>query len=315
MKWHWDFGDLSSSTEGSPIHTYSGSKASFDVVLTMEDKSGCKQSYKETVELKGCEKAEFDYEICPDGRVTFNAKNANPLNKLTWEFPGAKVPTIVALTHKTHPWIPLPIGPAEMLMTQRVQRPWVYYTSPGIYEVKLTLKSKMDGCVTFIKAKRVEIASVNCCNRPNESIRETKLFSDGPKQYKMKAVLSQTNLPFYHQLVARTKIRQKAGVFWKRYNSVVEIQATIAGKAYKDQGGWVESHVTHKACCCFSEKGVNGDSGSITGKWKAVSKVDLGGAFRTRIGSVSSSHRVKISGTSENQTIPPLSLGKSCAYR
>lgn len=323
VKWAWDFGDGTKSSDYSPTHTYAGSKTTYTVTLTMEDSSGCKDSYPQDIELLGCDKAEFDYRICPDGRVTFDAKNAHVHDKLEWTFSGAKVPWVVAQTIKNHPILPIQSDPTSAANSEIVKHPWVYYKFPGTYGVQLKITSvaildkalgKNPGCVTFLGTKRIDITSVQCCNRPNESVRKSESFYEGGKEYKMKAVLSQTNLPFYHRVGAKTKIRQKKNLLWKHYNKVAQIQATVAGKAYEDEGDWIASHVTHKRCCCFSERAVSADSGSVTGHWKAHTHADLGGAFRTRVGSITSSHTVKISDTATSKTLT-LSLGSVCAYR
>ena len=50
VKWEWDFGDETSSTDKDPTHTF-GKKGEFEVVLLVTDKYGCQNSFSQKVSI------------------------------------------------------------------------------------------------------------------------------------------------------------------------------------------------------------------------------------------------------------------------
>ena len=126
--WFWDFGDSNTSTQSSPVHTYS-TPGSYQVCLVVSDTCGF-DTLCETVNLQ-CQAPEADFELA-DTLLTIDLTNtssssfSNPI--YSWDFGDLTTSTLINPTHT--------------------------YSSPGTYVVCLTVT---DSCGTETTCDTVEI--------------------------------------------------------------------------------------------------------------------------------------------------------------
>jgi PKD repeat protein len=132
--YYWDFGDGNTSVEVSPVHTYA-TGGFYTVTLTAENECG-QATYTQSVATGAYPNAAFEAQFfggCAPLTVAFtNLSTGANLTEYAWEFPGG--------------------FPA----TSNLEHPAITYETPGVYDVKLTVKNAL-GEHTIVKPQFVEV--------------------------------------------------------------------------------------------------------------------------------------------------------------
>ena len=140
VKWLWDFGDNQTSTDENPVHTY-GVAGQYEVKLTITSEFGCENAVAQIINVNTLPLVDFDLpDFClADGSAIFtNKATITTGEQLTylWDFGDANAspqrPNTSTLRNGSH-----------------------VYTSTGLYEVTLTVKSA-SGC-TVIRKKQFRV--------------------------------------------------------------------------------------------------------------------------------------------------------------
>jgi gliding motility-associated-like protein len=88
ITYQWSFGDGQTSTAANPVHTYT-SAASYDVVLTTQDETGCQRSATHKVFAGSEAGVQFTTSpdpACPVRPVKFTATSTDPIASYLWTF-------------------------------------------------------------------------------------------------------------------------------------------------------------------------------------------------------------------------------------
>ena len=280
ITWSWNFGDPNSgsnntSTVINPVHQYKNVQCNgqnYTVTLTMSGNGQSTSTLSKVIEIKPCN-VSFTYVVCPDGRVNVESNIDGK-----WDFPGVKA---------IAPW-PYSKG------NHRVVR----YENTGDYEISFTGQCDDGGKCKVTKTIHVELI---CCVK-NETDRYYTLFTAGGHDYRMDYKLEQRQLPLYHIIRAKTKlkmhhyllsIRKHKKMYYWHCKKADEIEATVTGKIYMRDGG-----TGGTGCSCKIEKQIDASdirprSGNHNSR-KAKCYVYADGRYRSRKNTLESTHRVKI---------------------
>ena len=162
VAWAWDFGDNTSSAEASPTHVYDLA-GEYEVKLTVTSEYGCKETVIQKIKVNVLPSVDFELpDFClADGSAIFTNKTSISSNEqLTylWDFGD-------------------PNASAQRPNTSTLRNGSHIYTSVGLYEVTLTVKSA-SGCVVTVKKQfrvngsvpkavfEIESQQTLCSNRP-----------------------------------------------------------------------------------------------------------------------------------------------------
>lgn len=135
VKWLWDFGDNKTSTDENPVHTYDVA-GQYEVKLTVTSEFGCEKVVLQRINVNTLPIVDFDLpDFClADGSAIFTNKAtiiSNEQLTYLWDFGDANAspqrPNTSTLRNGSH-----------------------VYTSTGLYEVTLTVKSA-SGCVVTVR--------------------------------------------------------------------------------------------------------------------------------------------------------------------
>lgn len=152
----WNFGDGTTSSQSAPVHQYSAD-GTYTVSLNIIDEHGCTDFLIKTVYIKIISPvADFlmsdSLSTCPPLVVTFTNKSINQAS-IIWDFGDGTTSTLDAPTH--------------------------FYSTPGIFDVKLSVTGK-GGCVD-VKIKRIIVRG------PKGSLSYTNIAGCNPLQTNFKA--------------------------------------------------------------------------------------------------------------------------------
>lgn len=89
IKYHWDFGDGTSSTEASPEHLFNSSGRYYNVKLTYTLANGCTGTREsQTISVYDPVKLDFDVqpEVCGNNWVHFNYKGTGGAGMVIWDY-------------------------------------------------------------------------------------------------------------------------------------------------------------------------------------------------------------------------------------
>jgi len=282
VSYEWDFGDGSPvSTLRNPKHTYNIDcpKATFYVTLTMKDGSTptpCIETVTRKIIIKHCNYS-IDIVPCPDGRVTLNANACG-----TWTVLG---------NHTIAPW---PYSSwrrnCDTNATKYTRKRLVVrYKQSGNYPVSFTGIDE-NGCECSVY-DTIKVVIEHCAK--NDADRDFAKFSDAGKNYKFKYKLVQRQLPLYHAVRVKSKLKRKRRLlyligYWKG-TKADEIEASVTGKIY------TRDPITK--CNCKEEKLLGSPSCFKTNSTKAKCEKFFWKRFRSKKNSLISTHRVKIGST------------------
>lgn len=128
-RWQWDFGDGTTSTVLSPVHTFPRAGSYTVVLYTWNDSTGCTYSHKQIIKITDVIADFFttDTSICKDNSVSFTATAHPDIVNYTWDFGDGRTlqRTSPAATH--------------------------IYRNAGTYSVKLVVKDSVGCKKTIIK--------------------------------------------------------------------------------------------------------------------------------------------------------------------
>jgi hypothetical protein len=253
---------------------------SFNVTMTMIDSGTpvrCTTTTSIVAKIEPCN-VDFDIEVCPDGRVNFEANM-----KGKWDLTGkiAKAPW---------PY-------SSFAVNGKRQRVVARYGN-GTHTVSFTGTCDGAGKCTVTKTFTVLL---ECCAK-NDRTKDDHRFTVGTTDYKMKYRFAQNQMPLVHNLRAITKLKKKKtkwGIsFWKG-DKADNIAASIDGTIYRRDAD--------KCNCAIADSVSKAES--LPNKKKIKAKKGSMGRFRSRVDSVTSTHEVRVGGTVETRQ---LKLGKDC---
>ena len=143
-RWLWEFGDSTSSTDENPMHSYARS-GTYNVKLTVSTLQGCEKSTTKIIDVKPLPSVDFKLpNFClADGIATFQNLSTIPDDEqLTylWNFGDVN-------------------ANAQRPNTSTERDGKHLYTSTGVYEITLTVKSA-SGCETSLKRQFVVNGSI-----------------------------------------------------------------------------------------------------------------------------------------------------------
>ncbi len=169
--WLWDFGDGNTSTDPNPEHSYAVA-GTYNVKLTVTTQYGCENSITQSINVNTLPKVDFelpDFCLADANAVFVNKSEISTNEQLTylWNFgdpnASAQRPNTATTRNATHT-----------------------YTSTGIYEVTLTVRS-LSGCVVVVKKQFTVNGSIPVA--AFEVQNENSLCSNAPVVFKDKSTV------------------------------------------------------------------------------------------------------------------------------
>jgi hypothetical protein len=289
FNYEWDYGD---GTPAGPqaTHTYigAGHGSHYLVMLTVTDSAGCKSVVTHTLTLAQRLMPQFTLKVCPDGKVICETDEPDP----DWTASGSP---------DKAPW------PYSKKDKSRV----IYrYMSTGTYSVLLTsTNSNGNEC----ESRKFFDFHFDCCAK-NTHTRGTSASQsvplNGTSDLKVIGKLRQLQSHPWHRVIAKTILKkQNSHGKWRRFKSSgVQLEVAFDGIVYRSEEHPLAFDGSYfKGCNCVSPAATS-EHKERTSKRKVRVVDGLGGPYRSKIGSLTSHHRITVSGTT--YPLLDLSLGK-----